>query len=89
MPQQALALSNSQLIHVASAETVKQIAAEGPEAFIRAAFLHLLSRAATTRELATCLTFWEQQEQELKSEDQVRESLVRVLFNHNDFVTIR
>ena len=89
VPQQALALSNSQLIHVASAETVKQIAAEGPEAFIRAAFLHLLSRAATTRELATCLTFWEQQEQELKSEDQVRESLVRVLFNHNDFVTIR
>ena len=89
VPQQALALSNSQLTHAASAATTGQINAETPTGFIRAAFLHILARTATAEELAACLKFWERQRQELKNEDQVRESLVRVLFNHNDFVTIR
>ena len=89
VPQQALALSNSQLIHAASAATTGQIDAETPTGFIRAAFLHILARTATAGELAACLKFWERQRQELKNEGQVRESLVRVLFNHNDFVTIR
>ncbi|MCH2398028.1 MAG: DUF1553 domain-containing protein, partial [Pirellulales bacterium] len=89
VPQQALALSNSQLIHAASAATTGQINAATPTAFIHAAFRHILARNETDAELAACLEFWERQRQELKNEDQVRESLVRVLFNHNDFVTIR
>ena len=89
VPQQALALSNSQLIHAASAATTEQIGAAPPTAFIHAAFQHILARNETDAELAACLEFWERQRQELKNEDQVRESLVRVLFNHNDFVTIR
>ena len=89
VPQQALALSNSELIHSASADAAKQIQAVEAEAFIRAAFVQVLSRPATTREVTVCLAFWERQAGELKNEDGVRESLVRVLFNHNDFVTIR
>ena len=89
VPQQALALSNSQLIHAASAATTEQIGAASPTAFIHAAFQHILARNETDAERAACLEFWERQRQELKNEDQVRESLVRVLFNHNDFVTIR
>ena len=89
VPQQALAVSNSELVHSASVDTAKLIAVDGAEAFIRAAFLQLLSRSATSREVTVCMAFWERQARELKNEDRVRESLVRVLFNHNDFVTIR
>ena len=49
----------------------------------------MLSRLASEDEVAACQAFWAQQLQELKDEGRVRESLVRVLFNHNDFVTIR
>ncbi len=89
VPQQALALSNSELMHAASAETSRRIAGESPEQFIRNAFVHVLSRAATDIEVTACREFWDKQMQEFKDEVRVRESLVRVLFNHNDFVTIR
>jgi hypothetical protein len=89
VPQQALALSNSELIHSASAEMAGRIRATGAEAFIVAAFVEILSRPVTRVEMAACLAFWKRQAGELKNEERVRESLVRVLFNHNDFVTIR
>ncbi|HCK52029.1 MAG TPA: hypothetical protein DIC23_02355 [Planctomycetaceae bacterium] len=89
VPQQALALSNSELMHAASAETSRRIAGESREEFIRNAFVHVLSRAATDIEVTACREFWDKQMQELKDDVRVRESLVRVLFNHNDFVTIR
>ena len=60
-----------------------------PDAFIRNAFVHVLARPAREEELAACREFWDRQMQELKDDKRVRESLVRVLFNHNDFVTIR
>ncbi len=89
VPQQALAMSNSALIHTASAETARRISGRTPDVFIRNAFLHVLSRPATAEEVAACEEFRDKQMQELKDENQVRESLVRVLFNHNDFVTVR
>ena len=89
VPQQALALSNSDLVHTASAETARRISGQTSDAFIRNAFVHVLSRPATAEEVAACEEFRDKQMQELKDENQVRESLVRVLFNHNDFVTIR
>jgi len=49
----------------------------------------VLSRPASDEEVAACKSFWVQQLREVKDEGRVRESLVRVLFNHNDFVTIR
>ena len=48
-----------------------------------------LLQKATAEEVAACEEFRDKQMQELKDENQVRESLVRVLFNHNDFVTVR
>jgi len=89
VPQQALALSNSDLIQLATAGTARHIDGPTPEAFIRKAFVRVLSRLASEDEVAACQAFWAQQLQELKDEGRVRESLVRVLFNHNDFVTIR
>ena len=89
VPQQALALSNSDLIQMATAGTAGQIEGTKPETFIRNAFVHVLSRPASDEEVAACEAFWAEQLRELKDEVRVRESLVRVLFNHNDFVTIR
>ena len=89
VPQQALALSNSELVHEASGATAGAIPGKTPDAFIRNAFVHVLSRPARDEELAACREFWDRQMQELKDDKRVRESLVRVLFNHNDFVTIR
>ena len=89
VPQQALALSNSDLIHAACGETSRQIGGKTAEEFIRAAFVHVLSRPATAAEVSACRLFWDRQLQELKDDGRVRESLVRVLCNHNDFVTIR
>ena len=89
VPQQALALSNSDLVQMATAGTARHIDGPTPEAFIRKAFVHVLSRPASDEEVAACQAFWVQQLREVKDEGRVRESLVRVLFNHNDFVTIR
>ncbi len=89
VPQQALALSNSDLIHASSGEASRRVPGESADAFIRNAFVHVLSRPARAEEVAACREFWDRQMQELKNESRVRESLVRVLFNHNDFVTIR
>ena len=79
LPQQALVLTNSKLVHNHSAALVRQIGAEAPD-FVTAAFEHVLSRAPTAEELTSCHDF-------LK--DGSKESLMRVLLNHNDFVTVR
>jgi len=79
LPQQALALTNSRLVHDHSAALVQQIGADAPD-FIMAAFEHILSRPPTADERATCSDFLSQGS---------KESLVRVLLNHNDFVTVR
>ena len=79
LPQQALVLTNSKLVHDHSAALVRYIGADAPD-FITAAFEHILSRAPSADELASCRDF-------LKEGS--KESLVRVLLNHNDFVTVR
>jgi len=52
--------------------------------FITAAFERILSRQPTASEIATCAQFLTN-----PADTRSRESLVRVLLNHNDFVTIR
>ncbi len=112
IPQQALALANSDLVHalsisladtlleqreqsVSGQENAASDASSAKRAFIVAAYEQILSRPPTSAELATCVDFMARQ-QELsspqQSEDSLRHaaaSLVRVLFNHNDFVGIR
>jgi hypothetical protein len=58
---------------------VRQIGQDAPD-FVTAAFEHVLSRPPTADELTSCRDFLM---------DGSKESLVRVLLNHNDFVTVR
>lgn len=86
VPQQALALSNSKIIHQSAAATVKvieEMSSAGHHAFADAAFRRILNRPPTTEEIATAVKFLE------TSGSDTREALIRVLFNHNDFVSIR
>jgi hypothetical protein len=84
VPQQALALANSPLTREASkllARTLSDEMGSDDGAYIGAAFLHLLNRPPTEEETHECVTF-------LSGRPNARESLIHVLFNHHDFVTV-
>jgi hypothetical protein len=89
MPQQALALANSELA-IAQAKTLaealsKEAVADGP--FIERAFWRVLARAPNAQELELSQDFLEKES--TTGQDWARENLVLVLFNHNDFITVR
>jgi hypothetical protein len=99
VPQQALALSNSQLaLKNAGKIAIRLVKHSGdvPETlFARAAFTALLATTPTDDELAACtdaMSRWRalyvlQAPQE--AAQRVRAHLVHALVNHNDFVTVR
>lgn len=97
IPQQALAMTNSELIHQMSAAVAKNLHEDDPANFIAAAFEHVLSRRPTQQELDVCLkalevdgaAIDETNATQIARRQKSRESLVRALFNHNDFLTIR
>lgn len=101
VPQQALALSNSQLAISMSGEIAQRItasmASESATDFIDTVFFELLCREPTDLEQSECIQFIEamQQLSELKSMNEsdrtsrIRARLVGAIINHNDFVTIR
>ncbi len=106
MPQQALALANNQLAVQQSRILARRLSEKrNDDAFIVAAFEHLLSRGPTEKESQACREFLRTQVElyrktnpkELKSGGgsspdpawRARESLIRVLYNHNDFITVR
>ena len=86
VPQQALALANSEL----TLDLAKRLAtdlgarASGSDAFITQAYRRILARAPKPPELAQCREFLGQGDAA-----RARENLVLVLFNHSDFVTVR
>jgi mono/diheme cytochrome c family protein len=83
-PQQALAMANSELTRASARRLADKLGAESPdEAFAAAAFEHALSRSATSDELAAAVKFLSEQPAS------GRQSLIHVLLNHHDFVTIR
>ena len=94
VPQQALALTNSTLSLEHSRAAAKRITekgalTEGDEiGFITAAYEQVLTRRPTDDELAVCREFLVTQTR-LSKPEAARASLVHVLFNHHDFVTIR
>jgi hypothetical protein len=99
IPQQALALTNSELIHELSGAIASALwqgltpeqQAE-PSAFVIAACEQILSRRPSAAELETCSAFLSPQtgaEATDSERSRLRESLVRVLLNHNDFLAIR
>jgi hypothetical protein len=105
VPQQALAMTNSDLVHRMSAAIVSdweaaRSAAEKPSGgeegeFIVAVFERILSRSPTEQERRLCRDAFEKQHALLvrtnaaEAPTRARESIVRALLNHNDFFTIR
>ena len=87
LPQQALALANSEL-SLRMARRLAGVLSDGvgadPSAFVTAAFERVLSRPPTDAERAECLRYLGPDARSRR-----RESLVHVLLNHHDFVTIR
>ena len=98
IPQQALALTNSKLVHDHAAAMAKRLgapvydpASPGNTAFITAAFEQILTRPPSRTELAECEAFLKQQAAATPKdgEARARQSLVRALLNQNDFLTVR
>lgn len=108
IPQQALALTNSDLVHQICESLTQSILRDAPStpeanstssdldaAFARTSFETILGREPDAKESTGCVAFLARQRQlltEQKEADPVtrsRESLVRALLNHNDFVTVR
>ncbi len=113
VPQQALALSNSEMSFTQSRLLARRISGkvgDNPRDFVATAFEQVLARAPSAEEAAESLKFLEQQAALLKDSTRLtrfksgqpsevpaatdpslraRESLVHVLINRNEFVTIR
>ncbi len=98
VPQQALALTNSELVHQLSTSLAAEVggSVEADDGgFVVACFEIVLTRAPTAAELEICLETLTKQRDALtgsriaEASQRARASLVRALFNHNDFVTIR
>ncbi len=99
MPQQALALANSELALKQSrilAQRIAEHTADDAEAFVRQSFERVLARAATAEEFAECVAFLSGMDDKVQpvanresDAARLRERLILVLINHNDFVTIR
>lgn len=89
VPQQALVLTNSDFVHNAVAKLFEKITsnfeADTNDAFTENAFLHILGRKPTPEETQLADEFLNSE----SNQPLVRKALLRVLFNHNDFITIR
>jgi Protein of unknown function (DUF1553)/Protein of unknown function (DUF1549) len=86
-PQQALALANSELTRTHASIIAKALTGRDDTAFIMAAFERVLSRAPTENEIAECATYLKGRASNDRA--RARESLVHVLLNHHEFVTVR
>jgi len=96
MPQQALALSNSEMAIRLARSLAKKLPSGTDKIFVQTAFEQVLTRSPRTAELTASIGFLEKQrklfEAELKGSDansRARENLILALFNHTDFVTVR
>jgi hypothetical protein len=92
IPQQSLALTNSPLVHELSpriAQSIETSWYSSPsipnDSFVVEAFRTILNRAPTAEEKVLCEEYVSTGP-DLQSQ---RVSLVRVLLNHNEFITVR
>lgn len=88
VPQQALALANSELAFREARSLAQAISCDRDDEFIGAAYRRVLSRDPKPEEMKVCADFLAG-EQRKNSVSRARQNLILVLFNHNDFVTIR
>ena len=96
IPQQALALTNSDLVHELSGDLAnslwQSLSSEhqaDPSAFIISAYEQILGRGPTGSEMFLCGEFLATPAEQSADTAVLRESLVRILLNHNDFLSIR
>jgi len=105
VPQQALALANSELTLREAKHLAQELVAEAggdTDRFIKKAFLRILARHPNAQEAQMCRDFLTNQTDRFSKQlstlnsqpstiptERSFENLVLVLFNHNDFVTIR
>jgi hypothetical protein len=89
LPQQALALSNSDLIHRVSGRIAERFEERETPLWISEAFGTILVREPTSAEQSLCETFLQRELEAGVDLQAARKALIRVLLNHNDFVTIR
>jgi hypothetical protein len=92
IPQQSLALTNSPLVHELSPLILQRIESGIPQEqrtdnslFVDAAYRSVLGRIPSPEELPLCLDYLK----DGTDPQNRRSSLIRVLLNHNDFITIR
>ena len=91
VPQQALAMANSEITVNETKSLAKKLAAESDddaEVFARRAFVRILARQPKEDELKLSREFLKARTKEATA-TRAQENLVTVLFNHNDFVTVR
>lgn len=88
VPQQALALANSDLALREAKSLSSALKVNKDDEFIDAAYRRVLSRDPKPDERKLCAEFLAAEEKK-SSAARARQNLVLVLFNHNDFVTIR
>jgi Protein of unknown function (DUF1553)/Protein of unknown function (DUF1549)/Planctomycete cytochrome C len=105
VPQQALALVNSGFVWNQARQIARRLSTMNDADFVSAAFTCILCRPPTGQEQETCERFLSKQRQLLadpgrltpfpgpdpagRPSPDARDSLIHVLLNHNDFVTIR
>jgi hypothetical protein len=103
VPQQALALANSELTLREARGLAQSLSASvDAEQFITQAFLKILARTPNKEELRLCHDFLIKASESqggprpssnassaTEATEHTRENLILVLFNHNDFVTVR
>ncbi|MGE3820740.1 MAG: DUF1553 domain-containing protein, partial [Isosphaeraceae bacterium] len=90
VPQQALALTNAPLIHdladtLASTLWERAAGADRDLAFLNTIYEQILSRRPTSEERDLCLAYLSRHADRARA----RAGLVRALYNHHDFLTIR
>ena len=104
MPQQALALANSELVLAEARSLAKKLGQAPDDEFVAAAFRKVLAREPGKEESRLCQEFLKgkaldhdlipvaQVDREIapsKNRERAKENLLLILFNHNDFVTVR
>ena len=90
MPQQALALLNSDLV-AACARTAAALipASDDDNAFVRNSFIRFLTREPTSAESDLCIEFLQQREASGAEPSRSREMLLLTLLNHHETLTLR
>ncbi|MCA9034434.1 MAG: DUF1553 domain-containing protein, partial [Planctomycetaceae bacterium] len=99
VPQQALALANSELslrmARTIAANMARDGQIETDEEFVRAVFRRILCREPSEEEQAACIEAMSETRGILtgiaadQTTQRVRENLTHAMINHNDFITIR